>query len=1441
MNILFSRDVCAALVLTFGHFLWIGTLVAIVTSVVVRRWQVSRTRYAVWLTGLLVMAGSPIVTFAILQAIPTVNPADTEMVKPAPPIDSPSQLPDVSPANSEIDRHSNVPSRTNNLTREVPLKSTQTSAVIPVEVPKTPVPTTAIRESAWWRDYAPLVTSLYLIGVSLMGLRLLLGLWGGHQLRYQSELITQRWMLDALQRQADAMGLILVPAMAYCERVTVPTVLGILQPMILLPMTLASGLTPEQIESVLAHELAHLRRYDHLVNLLQCVIESLLFFHPAVWWLSRRVRDEREHCCDDLVIASGAVPLDYAASLLRVAELSREAEQRAHNQRRSFTAASLFATGDRPSTLRQRIARLLGYQTELHVRAVHSWVLFGLATCCVGAIGVLSSMTWNVLAEINRDHSQTMVIIEWSAMVDESVINEIRALKSNPTTSSTDTGTETIRCSAEELRSIIKRRLDQPKATTLGNRIGILRSRSAGSRRNSQVLSWNFGDTIKNDEKGPNPLIGWSVHGKCWVEEIQNAAKLGVEADIGSAGSYLHIIRKSIKFDEALTDGQAVAFAVSPTTSDSVDGFRADQWKPTLIFVYEACEVPASQVDLLNPVVRARDWIQRGASGVKLELARIAEWRSQATQEFATAHKPDWTRELPDGGSIELLGIGRPQMARLIWWDPSGHPISGDDPSWGVQFPNELTGIIRVSQAGVERRTNESNRDASKLSDGRDAQFAAVPIKKSDSNNGQYTLKVATSFGAWTAEGKVAPRDDATVKINGGEFRVAKVFDFSDRIFHLHCDWKLSPEKDIDVVAVKKDGRIVTASRDSSSISHDDAVSAARGLVFEAPLTEVDHLLVQTRGRHWIEFTGFATEPAVVSKPQQFVANLPNGMSVEFVGLAEMGQEDKNWWKPDGELLDQVPAHKPSGIVSVTGQEMRRTLIRVHGATSHLDVTTNMTGERTVETTDTGERYVRFVGGLGFAPPQKAARVEVGVATVPLSPWRRIDATGKRLPNEPNDLVDPIPEDITILSVAHPRLRALGDHKVNGSPVPLKPDEIAENDERQKQTEITFLPPVSLNRLDFQLQLIDIDGQTHTRHSSSYFFDKPEVRFTFNVPLDRVARFEYRLRPYQHWVTFDNVSVYPGKTTVVKLTVASLPTPKPPHYIANLPDGRSIEFVGITKNTAAANEGWKPDGRPIGDVGYWPATNYISGNTHGSFTENGEHPEPNAGAIDLLFRFRGLKAQPSLTFDLATKGSSYSHLPLKEPYELRISAERRDSPPPDSKWTIPDGEMRVGLTDEPWGKWLQISPTGEVLNPLTDDDLYRSYYEQIQIMRTEPHERAPNKLALVLRTPQEMSRRYSFEIRGIDPDEKSQWVLQWEGKGIEGTDLIEGRWGLATSETKPLTRFEFRLRPYRHWVTFTGVSAEPGKESDVKVKAESVNDDGRRNPGANNQTIPSTP
>ena len=81
-----------------------------------------------------------------------------------------------------------------------------------------------------------------------------------------------------------------------------PSVVGWFRPVILLPASAILNLSRDQLEAILAHEIAHLRRYDDMVNIAQSVVETLLFYHPAVWWISNRIRHERELSCDDLAV-----------------------------------------------------------------------------------------------------------------------------------------------------------------------------------------------------------------------------------------------------------------------------------------------------------------------------------------------------------------------------------------------------------------------------------------------------------------------------------------------------------------------------------------------------------------------------------------------------------------------------------------------------------------------------------------------------------------------------------------------------------------------------------------------------------------------------------------------------------------------------------------------------------------------------------------------------------------------------------------------------------------------------------------------------------------------------------------------------------------------------------------------------------------------------------
>ena len=151
--------------------------------------------------------------------------------------------------------------------------------------------------------------------------------------------------------------------------VVVPTLVGWLKPVILLPAAALAGLSPDQLRAILAHELAHVRRHDYLVNLLQSMVETLLFYHPATWWVSAQIRAEREHCCDDLAVEVCGDRLVYASAL---AELTTLAGHRG------------FALAATDGSLLNRVRRILGGQRSVHEPAP-AWPLLALVVLVVGA------------------------------------------------------------------------------------------------------------------------------------------------------------------------------------------------------------------------------------------------------------------------------------------------------------------------------------------------------------------------------------------------------------------------------------------------------------------------------------------------------------------------------------------------------------------------------------------------------------------------------------------------------------------------------------------------------------------------------------------------------------------------------------------------------------------------------------------------------------------------------------------------------------------------------------------------------------------------------------------------------------------------------------------------------------------------------------------------
>lgn len=162
--------------------------------------------------------------------------------------------------------------------------------------------------------------SAWSLGSTSMLLRLLLGVASLRRLVARATPATEHWQWQ-LARLAARLGLRQRVRLLVSRHVDAPLVLGWLRPVILLPLSALTALPPDSLQALLAHELGHVRRLDYLVNVLQSCVEALLFYHPAVHWVSRSMRSEREHCCDDIAIQVTGEPLRYARALAEMETL----------------------------------------------------------------------------------------------------------------------------------------------------------------------------------------------------------------------------------------------------------------------------------------------------------------------------------------------------------------------------------------------------------------------------------------------------------------------------------------------------------------------------------------------------------------------------------------------------------------------------------------------------------------------------------------------------------------------------------------------------------------------------------------------------------------------------------------------------------------------------------------------------------------------------------------------------------------------------------------------------------------------------------------------------------------------------------------------------------------------------------------------------------------
>jgi beta-lactamase regulating signal transducer with metallopeptidase domain len=371
---LIDHPLVATLGWTLTHFLWQGALLGLTAFFVLRvvRPTQSSTRYLVGVVTLAAMVLVPVATF-ISTAGQTassrrqwngeatrVNVSSASLITGAivaNPEGNPAAIRELLPAGAQTAAHAD------------------------------PAPIAPV--------WLPLVTAIWMVGVGVLSLRMLGG-WMLTQLLARRAVRAVATDVESAAREM-ARRLQLHRSFRVLESaaVTVPTLVGWIQPVVLLPAAALAGLSPLQLQAVIAHELAHIRRHDYLVNLLQTAVETLLFYHPAVWWVSAEIRAEREHCCDDLAVKVCGDRLVYVSALAELTSMERRA----------------FALAATDGSLITRVRRILGRQSETRHELPPSWGILVLLMVVGGGAGTyeMSADAANV-AEIARAAAQPTTV-----------------------------------------------------------------------------------------------------------------------------------------------------------------------------------------------------------------------------------------------------------------------------------------------------------------------------------------------------------------------------------------------------------------------------------------------------------------------------------------------------------------------------------------------------------------------------------------------------------------------------------------------------------------------------------------------------------------------------------------------------------------------------------------------------------------------------------------------------------------------------------------------------------------------------------------------------------------------------------------------------------------------------------------------------------------------
>jgi len=588
---------------TMVHFLWLGALVAVAAAgcrVLLRRAQ-PNVRYAFTLAWLLALAALPLAAAAWLYqnspplkggaggGILTANTPPTPIVlQPSSPIIELHQPEANTAAATSAPAPPSASGASPNLQPaiSVPLNPPQ-----PSRQPTTSWLSTLNSQLSTLTALIPYLPWLWLIGTPLTFALLLTGIVGTRRLNRASHTLTDGPIPALLSQLVKSLRIGQRVTVAVCDRIAAPVLIGIIRPVILLPPAALTGWSPDEIEMVLLHELAHVRRLDNFINLLQRMVESLLFFHPAVWIVSSWVRNEREACCDALVVRRTNRPHAYATLLVNLAASIQPSPSGRGQGEGAFPAArglalhSAMAAGP----LRSRIRRILQLEDDPMLVSGKSLTLVFGALALAATLGVLYVPT---IGEAKEKPAKTVAttVEQSSADVEGASVAGRPKQTLPPVPPTSDPAAEAL--SKNNLRSIVLAAMNYEAAKTS------LPPHAIYSADGKPLLSWRvallpyLGPEEQELYKQFHLDEPWdSEHNRKLVARIPILyviPKVGLPPVYAGKTNYLAVVGPECAFDgtakgrkfEDIADGTAHTIAfVEANVDQAVEWTKPDDWK----------------------------------------------------------------------------------------------------------------------------------------------------------------------------------------------------------------------------------------------------------------------------------------------------------------------------------------------------------------------------------------------------------------------------------------------------------------------------------------------------------------------------------------------------------------------------------------------------------------------------------------------------------------------------------------------------------------------------------------------------------------------------------------------------------------------------------------------------------------------------------------------